>query len=396
MLTPEYLLLISECGEDIAEFLHDYAIRKIIDRIIARLDHEDGYILTARDKWQIEVLLEAGYLLEDIQKELAKSTGLMQTEIAEAMEDAGVKALEYDDAIYKAAGLSPKPLEQSPHMIRLMQDTYEATMGDWTNFAGTFANAAQQTFIRSMDEAYIKVASGITSYSEALVEAVEAIAKDGVEVEYPSGHTDTIETATLRCIRTGVSQATGRIQIARMDEMGIDLVLVSAHLGARPEHHVWQGKIYSRSGKSAEYPDFVQSTGYGTVTGLCGANCRHSFGPYVEGMTNPFDNYDSEENQKAYEIQQRQRTLERRIRKTKREFMALEEAIQKAENPEALKKLGRSYGRKASLLGKQNAAYNEFCKENGLKKLSERLAIAKWDRSQAAKARAAAKRWNDA
>ena len=403
MLTPEYLLLISEGGEDIAEYLHIYTIQKIIDRIIARLDHGDDYILTATDKWQIEVLQEAGYLLEDIQKEISQKTGLMLTEIREAMEDAGVKALEYDDSVYRAAGLSPKPLEQSPHLIRLMQSTYEATVGDWINFTGTFADAAQQTFIRACDEAYMKVASGTTSYSQALVEAVEAIAKDGVTVEWTRPdpvtglpevyHTDTIETATLRCIRTGVSQATGRIQMARMEEMGVDLVLVSSHLGARPEHAEWQGKIYSRSGNDPKYPDFVKSTGYGTVTGLCGANCRHSFSPWIEGMHNPFDDYDSDENREAYETQQRQRTLERRIRKTKRECMGLQEAVSTAKTPEAVEKLTRTYERKAALLAKQNAAYNDYCDQHDLKRLSERLTIAKWDRSQAAKARAAAKRY---
>ena len=405
MLTPDYLLRISEGGEEIAERIHQNAIKQIIERIVLRLDRGDDYILTARDKWQLQTLQEAGYLLEDIQKELVKATGLMQTEIAEAMEDAGVKALEYDDAIYKAAGLSPTPLEQSPHLIRLMQSTYEATMGDWTNFTGTFATAAQQSFVRAMDNAYVQVASGSMSYSEALVEAINGIVNDGVIVEWKrenpetgfleTYHTDTIETATLRCIRTGVSQATGRIQMERMDEMGVDLVLVSSHLGARPDHQIWQGGIYSRSGNDLKYPDFVQSTGYGTVTGLCGANCRHNFGPYIEGMHNPFEDYDSEENRKAYETQQRQRTLERRIRKTKRECMGLQEAVSKAETPEAVEKLQRQYERKAALLARQNAAYNEFCDENGLKRLSERLTIAKWDRSQAAKARAAARRWDN-
>jgi hypothetical protein len=110
-------------------------------------------------------------------------------------------------------------------------------------------------------------------------------------------------------------------------------------------------------------------------------------------MENPFDNYDSEENQKAYEIQQRQRTLERRIRKTKRECMGLQEAVSKAETPKAVEKLTRTYERKAALLAKQNAAYNDYCDQHDLKRLSERLTIAKWDRSQAAKARAAAKRY---
>lgn len=44
------------------------------------------------------------------------------------------------------------------------------------------------------------------------------------------------------------------------------------------------------------------------------------------------------------------------------------------------------------LLQKQNKAYKDFCEENNLKQLSERLKVAKWDRSQAAKARAAAKK----
>ena len=402
MLTPEYLLLISEGGEDIAEYLHGYTIQRIIDRIIARLDHGDDYRLTASDKWQIEVLQEAGYLLEDIQKEISQKTGLMLTEIQEAMEDAGVKAMEYDDSIYRAAGLSPKPLEQSPHLIRLMQSTYEATGGDWRNFAGTFADAAQKTFIRACDEAYMKVASGATSYSQALVEAVEAIAKDGVEVTYPTGHTDTIETATLRCIRTGVSQATGRIQMARMEEMDWDTILTSAHVGARPgdggpngtNHIWWQGRFFSRTGKDKRYPPFVESTGYGTVTGLCGAGCRHSFGP-GDGVHNPFDTKDVSfaDQHEAYETQQRQRTLERRIRKTKRECMGLQEAVSKAKNSEAVENLTRTYERKAALLAKQNAAYNDYCDQHELKRLSERLTIAKWDRSQAAKARAAAKRY---
>lgn len=404
MLTPDYLLRISEGGEEIAERIHQNAIRQIVDRIVLRLDRGDDYILTARDKWQLQTLQEAGYLLEDIQKEIAKETGLMQTEIAEAMEDAGVEALKYDDAIYKVAGLSPTPLEQSPHLIRLMQSTFEATMGDWTNFTGTFATAAQQSFVKAMDNAYTQVASGSMSYSEALVEAINGIVGDGVLVEYPSGHTDTIETATLRCIRTGVSQATGRIQMARMDEMDWDTILTSAHVGARPgnggpngtNHIWWQGRFFSKSGKDKRFPPFVDSTGYGTVTGLCGANCRHSFGP-GDGVHNPFDTKDINfaDQHKAYETQQRQRTLERRIRKTKREVMGLQEAVSKAETPEAVEKLQREYDRKAALLARQNAAYNDFCEENGLKKLSERITVAKWDRSQAAKARAAAKRWND-
>ena len=47
------------------------------------------------------------------------------------------------------------------------------------------------------------------------------------------------------------------------------------------------------------------------------------------------------------------------------------------------------------MLQKRNQVYNQFCEDNNLKKLNERITIAKWDRSHAAKARAAAKKWKN-
>ena len=394
MNTPSYLLHAVEPAEEIAEQLHQDILNRIIERILIRFKRGDDYILTATDKWNIELLQEAGYLLEDIQKYLATATGKMQTEIAEAMEDAGVRTLEYDDKIYRDAGLDPVPLVQSPKLISIMQRDYEATLGEWTNFTRTTATAAQQTFINACDKAYHQAMTGVISPAQAVKEALEEVVKDGVIVRYPSGHTDTIETATTRAVRTGISQASAHIQESRMDEFGVDLVLVSSHLGARPEHAAWQGKIYSRSGASDEYPDFVTATGYGSVTGLCGANCRHSFGPWFDGMGNPFEQYDSEENKKQYELEQRQRTLERRIRDAKRQVQNWDTARHAAQG--SLKDLiEKEYQRKAALMQKQNKAYNDFCESTGQKKRDDRIRIAKWDRKQAAKARAAAKRFNE-
>ena len=172
MLSPDYLLHISEGAEDIAEALHQDILNRIIERIMIRLGRGEDYLLTATDKWSIEVLQDAGYLLEDIQREIAKRTKLQQTEIAEAMEDAGVRALEYDDAIYKAAGLSPVPLTQSPYLMRLMQANYERTMGDWKNFTRTTAESAQRAFIDAVDKAYHLTSSGAVSYTQAVREAV--------------------------------------------------------------------------------------------------------------------------------------------------------------------------------------------------------------------------------
>lgn len=402
MLEPSYLQRIADGSEQIASELHEYIIRQIIDRIMLRIGRGEEYLLTSSDTWRIRTLQETGYLLEDIKAELSKYTGRQEREIKAAMEEAGIKALEYDDKVYQAAGLSPMPLTQSPALIRLMQRNYDATLGEWKNFTRTTAEAAQRLYINESDLAYNKVLTGATSYSQAVKEAVENVASGGVYVDYPSGHRDTIETATARTVRTGIAQATGDISIKRMEEMDWDIILVSAHIGARtgdggqnPGNHLWwQGQFYSRTGRDKRFPPFSQ-TGYGTGEGLCGWNCRHSFGS-GDGENNPYKDIQTEENVRIEKLEKRQRELERRVRKTKREVIGLQEAVEKCQDNSAKFELQQQLDRKSFLLQKQNQAYNSFCKDNGLRTQSERLQIARWSREQAAKAREAAKRYQNA
>ena len=113
-------------------------------------------------------------------------------------------------------------------------------------------------------------------------------------------------------------------------------------------------------------------------------------------MENPFNDYDSEENRKMYEKQQRQRTLERRIRDTKRQVMGLKEAVDKEKHKQTKFELDLQYQKKSALLEKQNKAYNDYCASNNLRTRSDRIKIAKWDRKQASAARGAAKRYKNA
>lgn len=401
MLTPEYLLRISEGAEEIAEFLHADIINRIIERMMIRINRGESYLLTSYDKWQIETLQEAGFLLEDIQKEISRRIKQQEAEIKEAFEDAGVKTLEYDDAIYQSAGLSPLPLWESPYLIRLMQRNYDITVGEWRNFTQTTASACHELFISEMDKAYNLVTSGTVSYTQAFKEAINNVVSEGVIVKYPSGHKDTLETAALRCVRTGVSQMSADITDTRMKEMNWDIILVSSHLGARHtgtndfrDHQHWQGKFYSESGKDKRFPPYSEC-GFGHVQGIHGANCRHSHGP-GDGVHNPFSDYDTEENKKVYELQQTQRSKERTIRKSKREVMGLKTAIDNTKDEKLKFELDQEYQRKSMILQKRNQNYNEFCEENNLKRLQERLEIAKWDRKQAAAARGAAKRYENA
>lgn len=399
MLTPDYLKRVAEGSEAIASSLHNYIIGRLIEAVMIRLGRGEDYLFTSSDRWRIQVLQDAGYLLQDIMQEIAQHTHLQKKEIAEAMEEAEIKAVKYDNSVYASAGITEEALELSPVITRILQRDYEATVDEWSNMTRTTAEAAQSLFISECDNAYHKVMTGAVSYTQAVREAVDIIAQNGVTVKYPTGHRDTIETATARAVRTGIAQAAGDISMERMKEQEWDIILVSAHIGARtgdggqnPGNHLWwQGQFYSRTGQDKRYPPF-SVTGYGTGEGLSGWNCRHSFGP-GDGVNNPYKDIETEDNVRLEKLEQRQRALERRIRKTKQMVMGLQTAVDTC-NDDALRiELQEELDRKSYLLQRQNRAYNDFCKANDLRLLDDRLRIAKWGREQAAKARGAAKRY---
>ena len=110
MLTPEYLFHVTEGAEKVSSDMHRNIMDMIVERIMVRIGRGEDYLLTATDRWQIQVLQESGYLLEDIQKEIADKTKKQERELKGAFEEAGIKAIERDDTIYRAVGLSPTPL----------------------------------------------------------------------------------------------------------------------------------------------------------------------------------------------------------------------------------------------------------------------------------------------
>lgn len=399
MLTPQQIIDIVETLYPTIDELNVWITSDLIKRVMARLGRGPDVFLTSTDEWQLQVYQAAGGHLEAVQREVARWTKKSDAEIAQIFEDAGIKALSYDSNFYVSHGLDPIKLEQSEGMIRLLEDTYQRTAGTVHNFTRTTAQASQQRLIKTLDAAHMKVASGATSYTQAVQEAVAEIVGEQTKVTYPTGHVDTIETAVLRAVRTGVAQASGNMAVQGMIEREWDVVLVSAHIGARygdggenPGNHFWwQGKFYSRTGKTPDLPLFEESTGYGTGEGLCGWNCRHSFGP-GDLRHNPYANFDAEENKKVYDLSQKQRAQESRIRRTKMKLIGLREAIEATEDAAAKATLEGEYTKTAKLLEKQNLAYNDFCKENNLKRLADRIQVAKWTRADAAKSIAAARK----
>ena len=399
MLTPQELLEIVDTLHPQLDTLNQWITADLISRLMARLGRGEEFLLTGTDQWQLEVYKSAGGHYEALEREIKRFTKKTDAEVKAIFEDAGIRAWAADDAFYVAHGLESVPLAQSEYMIRLLTDTYQRTNGEIHNFTRTTAKASQQQLINVLDTAHFKVRSGAQSYTQAVKDAVNDIISNQAKVHYPTGHVDTIETAVLRAVRTGVGQASGNMAMQGMIERDWDLIRTSAHIGARygdggenPSNHFWwQGKLFSRTGKTPGYLLFEEATGYGTGEGLCGWNCRHSFGP-GDPDHNPYADFDAEENKKVYDLSQQQRKAEARIRQQKLKVLGLREAVDAAEDTAVKATLQDEYNKAALKLQRYNQAYNSFCEDNNLHKLNDRITVAKWTRSEAAKATAAARK----
>ena len=399
MLTPQELLEIVDTLHPQLDTLNAWITADLISRLMARLGRGEEFLLTGTDQWQLEVYKSAGGHYEALEREIKRFTKRTDAEVKAIFEDAGIRAWAADDAFYVAHGLESVPLAQSEYMIRLLTDTYQRTNGEIHNFTRTTAKASQQQLINVLDTAHFKVMSGAQSYTQAVKDAVNDIISNQAKVHYPTGHVDTIETAVLRAVRTGVGQASGNMAMQGMIERDWDLIRTSAHIGARygdggenPSNHFWwQGKLFSRTGKTPGYLLFEEATGYGTGEGLCGWNCRHSFGP-GDPDHNPYADFDAEENKKVYDLSQQQRKAEARIRQQKIKVLGLREAVDAAEDTAVKATLQDEYNKAALKLQRYNQAYNSFCEDNNLHKLNDRITVAKWTRSEAAKATAAARK----
>ncbi|WP_305296561.1 phage minor capsid protein [Parvibacter caecicola] len=197
------------------------------------------------------------------------------------------------------------------------------------------AQGAKDAFLQASAQAVTEVNSGMRTGEEALRRAVRNLERQGIGiVTYQDSATgratvrNKADVAVRRHVRTQIAQDGLRMTKERMERLQVTLVEVSSHPGARPEHAEWQGRCYSLKGAQVidgtEYPDLREATDYGTVTGLGGANCRHSFGPYRHGaprMYYPDPQPDcGVTSGELYDLEQGQRYRERRIREAKREL----------------------------------------------------------------------------
>ena len=386
MLPPSYLDQMPDAFVQLWQQIEEQILQDVARRI-GKMDK-----VTATANWQLWRYQQTEALRNDVVKLLAKYTGKSETAIRKLLLQAATEAMEREDAIYYHYDMEPPPFEENAALNNLLDAGARQTCGTWQNLTATTANTVTGAFERTLDAAWLKVSTGAFDYKTAVKQAVDSLADDMPMVTYPSGHTDSIEVAARRAVLTGVNQTTGKLQIARMDEMGCEFVETTAHGGARPSHAEWQGRRFHRGGavdyKGRHYPDFEAATGYGTGAGLCGWNCRHTFFAVFPELGDPpqwtreqlqeLNARNIEWNGKkytAYEISQMQRARERNVRRWKKRYLAEDAA-------------GLDPTDSAVRLRAARQSLSDFTKATGGRVDSARVSVPKFGRSEAGRASA--------
>lgn len=409
MLPPDYFTNKEDRLLELYRQLEDFILKDITRRLLSA-----GEMTATADRliWKLKQMGESQAAIE---KKLQTLTGLTRKELRALLQDAVLTSWEDDRATLGQLGIElSNPLENAA-VIRVMDAEYKKSIGELTNLTHTTMKQSQIDLINMLDEADLRVAAGVQSYSAVVCDILDRYAGRGIYVDYPSGAQRTLEAAVRCCVVTSMNQTAAQVTNQYIVEAGAEYVLVSKHEGARhskyggyiAQHDLWQGKIYKIRGEDKDYPNLLASTGYdidpitgvGNVVnplGLHGYNCRHSHKPWDLRLRNPYGEENVEDSKKSrdlYDKQQKQRYMERSIRATKRKLIEKQEQINNPREDMDIDKLQKEYDRIAYRMTQQNKAYNDFCKENDLQPQYDRIKVADFGREQTKRSNAGAKRY---
>ena len=332
---------------------------------------------------------------KDIEQMIQDATGKGETKIQSIMSEVVTQNTRFYSDMQSQMGLTSfRPILTGTVTSAIQQktlNTYQnlsGSMGFLVDSGRTMLKPAK-AYQWAIDNAIIQIQSGAMNYEQAIRYAVRTLAKSGIKtVSYESGKIDQMDVAVRRAVLTGANQLCLKFAEKAMDSLYTDLVEVSAHVGARnrgfePENHeMWQGKVYRWSEKprlsSGVYPDFIRHTGYGSGEGLGGWNCRHSFHAFVEGVSERTYTDDELDSMKAenrtfqyegreydgYTATQKQRQIERTLRKLKRERSSYKAAG-----------LTDEYNAVNAKIRRLTYKYRQFSKKAGLPEQRERTKV---------------------
>lgn len=336
-MTPDEL---EEIPEAIERLFYDQQAR-VMEDVVRRI-HKTGRITSTAD-YQIGKMAQQGKSAEWIESEIKRLGNLTDVEVRSLYD----KVIQADyvrkRGLYEQVNAKYTPYEDNKVMQKWVHALIDQTQGELKNISRSMGFSVPtgngktaftplaDYYQRYIDRACMDIMTGAFDYNTVLRRVAKEMADSGLEyVSYASGHVDRATVAARRAVMTGVNQLSGQINMRLADELRTNYFEVSWHSGARPEHW-WGGQVFSKE-------DLVDVCGYGEVTGLLGANCRHSFMPFVPGVSTRTytDEQLAEMNAKeretktyngkeynAYSATQRQRELERRMQKQRANIVSL-------------------------------------------------------------------------
>lgn len=183
-----------------------------------------------------------------------------------------------------------------------------------------------QTFTNAFRQAEIP------SRVDIMQDLLDDFSKNGITaVRYRNGAQMPVDNYTRMISRSVIQRSVNQASLNRLAERGYDLVRINQYAGASSLCSPWQGGIYSISGSSDKYQPLSNAI-FNGKTGIYHPNCGHSQSAYIPGVSEPLgklstDKYEekilnemgeAKGNRFIYQQRQRQRAIERNIRKYKK------------------------------------------------------------------------------
>lgn len=330
-VTNQILILMAEyIGKDIDEPIEVWQEKKIKE--LAILLKKSNSILSNMALTSIVIYALNNVVdtsLSDVEPELKKAVKIGSL----------TNAVGYMDS--KAINLLKNNMKQD--FLKTFKNM-NSTMSD--NVSKSFNKAIQNVVMnynqrrsQILDEAVDEVFHNKTM-QQAISDAIKQMSREGIPAFVDkAGRKWSPEAYSDMYVRTNIHKLSVDTVMKRNEEYGNDLFIVTKHNGARPKCAPYQGKIVSKDNRSGYTEDVngkkvkfipLSSTSYGEPDGLLGINCGHSLKPFIPGMNKanikPLTKEEEKENAKVYELSQKQRALERDIRKSK----TLEEMLRKS------------------------------------------------------------------
>lgn len=330
MFTPTEIEALPSAMEQLYRSLQLNIMSDLTERLKA-----NGEEITSAADWQINRLYELGVSKDEIDSLIQSTLNVSDAEIDRIYDEVVKSGYARNEELYKGKGKEYIPYAENKQLQQLVKAVKNQTKSEYRNITGSLGFAVRNAdntlsftpladfYQRTLDNGLMQIASGAVDYNTVLKRAVKAMTDSGLRtVDYASGWSNRVDVAVRRALMTGFNQVVAKVNEDNAEQLGTEYFEVSYHRGARPTHQVWQGRVYSKK-------ELETVCGLGTVTGLCGANCYHSYSPFMKGIDTPtyseeeLDHMNEEENTPkeyngkeytAYEAQQRQRRLETAMR----------------------------------------------------------------------------------